>query len=326
MKIQIRNGVPFIQGIRLIKDVMPKKVSKDFDQFIYWLEQGETLSATLKILQFPKSYVSFVTIGESHGDLALAFEQCEWYFKQRYQFKHAVRNALAYPIFLLLLIIFLFMFFTTILLPQFLQLYKTLQIETPSTTRLIFTIYQWFQDYKLWLFLSVSVISLVIYFLFKNKNFLKKFKLFLLRFPLLKKYWLQTYTYHFSSNLSLFLNHGISLITGMDILAESNEILIQEASMRIKKSLYEGNSLAEILAEEKIFLPSFLEMIRFYESVGSLDTGMKQYSEQLQKQMESELKHKLKWLEPILISLTGVFVFILIYILFSPIFSLIQSI
>ncbi|TCS83984.1 type II secretory pathway component PulF [Tepidibacillus fermentans] len=326
MKVQIRNGIPLTQGIRLIKDVLPNKVSHDLDHFIYWMEQGETISATLQKLQFPKTYVSFITIGESHGDLALAFEQCESYYQQKYQFKNTVRNAVSYPIFLLLLIILLFLFFTTILLPQFLQLYVTLQIEIPSTTRLIFTIFKWFHDYKLWILLSASVSFIVIYYLLRKKVYHKKIKLWMLHFPGLKKYWLQKYTFLFSSNLSLFLNHGISLMTGINILSESNEILVQEASKRIKKSLYEGESLSETIVKENIFLPSFFEMVRFYESVGSLDIGMKQYAEELQKQIESELKRKLKWLEPILISLTGVFVFVLIYILFSPIFSLIQSI
>ncbi|WP_339063518.1 type II secretion system F family protein [Tepidibacillus marianensis] len=326
MKVQIRNGIPFTQGVRLIKDVLPNKVTQDLNQFLHSLEQGESISNSLQQLQFPKTYLSFIVLGENHGDLGLAFEQCESYYQQRYQLKHSVRNAIAYPVFLLFLIIVLFFFFTTILLPQFLQLYQTLQVDVPYMTRIFLQAFHFIERYVLWIAAFWLLLALLIYSFLRNKSNRKKLKLWSFRIPVMKRYWLQKYTYFFSSNLSLFLNHGISLMTGVNILIHSSDVFVQETSQKIKDSLYEGKSLTEVLEQERLFLPSFIEMIRFYESVGSLDNGLAQYSDQLKKQMDLELKRRLKWLEPVLISLTGLFVFFLIYILFSPIFSLIQSI
>ena len=326
MKVQIRNGIPLIQGVRLIKDALPNKVSDDLDQFVLSLEHGEAITVTLEMLHFPSTYLSLLKIGESHGDLALAFEQCERYYQQKVEYKHSLRNAISYPVFLLLLIILLFVFFTTILLPQFLQLYKTLQIDIPITTQMILSFYAWFSNYNWWVFLSLIGVAISIFLFFRQAKNQRKMKKWLLQIPVFRRYFLQRYTYLFSSNLSLFLNHGISLTKGLYILADSKDILVKESSERIKNSLFEGWSLADSLANEKLFMLSFVEMVQFYETVGSLDIGLKQYSDQLQNQMETELKEKLKWLEPILISMTGVFVFLLIYILFSPIFSLIQSI
>jgi len=326
MKVQIRSGVPFTQGVRLIKDVLPKKVNQDLDQFIYFLEQGESISSSLEKLHFPNTYISFIVLGENHGDLGLAFEQCESFYQHRFNLKNALRNAVAYPVFLLLLIVILFLFFTTILLPQFLQLYQTLRVDVPYLTLTILQIFHFIERYKLMILLSFLLLLLLVYYVFRKPLYRKKFKQWSFHFPIIRKYWIQKYTYYFSSNLSLFLNHGISLMTGVNILIQSNDMIIQELSQNIRDSLYNGKSLTEIVEDEQLFLPSFIEMIRFYESVGSLDSGLTQYSAQLKKQMDTEMKRKLKWLEPILISITGIFVFFLIYILFSPIFSLIQSI
>ncbi|GBF10988.1 type II secretion system F family protein [Tepidibacillus sp. HK-1] len=325
VKIQLQNGIPILYGLKFIKETLPKKLRPDIKQIIYLIEQGESISRSLEQIKFPKSYLSIIRLGEEQGELIKAFEQMEWYYRQKNQLKQTIKSVIAYPLFILVMIQLLFIFLATVLIPQFLQLYRMIQAEIPSSTRKLISSYYFFQNNLWWILLLFAVLLGLFFYLRQKNRFRKNLILLLLKLPFSRRVLLQKYTYLFSFHLGTFLNSGVSFLKGIELLLEYDDPLIKETSFRMKELMLQGNSVSDSMKQELIFLPSFAENLKFYEETGSLDTGLQYISTQLQNQIEHELNQKLKWLEPILLMVSGAFVFLIIYTLFSPLFYLMDS-
>ena len=326
VRLQLENGIVITYGMKLIKEVLPKKLWSDINLIIYHLEQGLSLEMALKHSGIPELCITMVSIGESHGNLAKTFEQCEWFYQQRNELRKTIKTTAAYPMLLIFLIVLFIIFLTTSLLPQFLLLYQTTQIELPKMTQFLLDSHQHLINF-LWVYLLlIFVIAGFIFWVIKTNYRKRRWYRYFLRFPILRNYLQKKYTYTFSFYLSLFINNGVFLLKGLELLNTYPSLAIRDASNKVMDAILNGHSLAESLQAQKIFLLSFIEMTRLYETTGALDKGLRHYSNHLQKQLELEMKHRLKWLEPILILIIGLILLFILYALFLPIFTLISAV
>ncbi len=326
LRLQIESGIIITYGLKLMKEVLPRKLWPNIDLIIYHLEQGSSLEIALTHGNLPKLCITMVSIGESHGNLAKTFEQCEWFYDQRAELKKIIKSTSAYPLLLILLVILLMIFLTTILLPQFILLYQTTQIELPTMTKFLLTSHlHLIKFYKVYLLL-LGLFTIFIYWILKTYYSKKRWYRYLLKLPIVNNYLLKKYSYTVSFYLSLFINNGLFLLKGLELLSKHPDVAIKDASNEIMKSVLNGNTLTESLKMTNIFLPSFIEMTLLYEKTGTLEKGLAHYSLHLQKQIESEMKQKLKWLEPIFLLIVGAILLFVLYALFLPIFTLISAI
>ena len=326
IKLQIENGIVITYGMKLIKEVLPKKLWSNINLIIFHLEQGSSLELALMHGSIPKLCVTMVSIGESHGNLVKTFEQCEWFYHQRNELRNTIKTTAAYPILLIFLIILFVIFLTTSLLPQFLLLYQTTQIELPKMTQFLLDSHQHLSNF-LWIYLLLIFVTAGFSFWIIKTNYSKRrWYLYFLKLPILRNYLQKKYTHTFSFYLSLFINNGVFLLKGLELLNTYPSLAIRDASNNVMNAILNGQSLAESLQAQNQFLSSFIEMTRLYETTGALDKGLIHYSNHLQKQLEVEMKQRLKWLEPILILIIGLILLFILYALFSPIFTLISAI
>jgi len=326
MKVQLESGLSISYGFSFVIETMPKRYKEQLISVVKLLEEGESISVALTKINFPDLYISMIQLGELHGELSLAFAQCEQYYQQKEELKSSINSALSYPLFILIFAFVLFGFFMAVLLPQFISLYKTIQVEIPSTTKNLLNVYTILNEYKWFIFSAIIFLVVILYYLLKKQYIRKKLVVMLLSLPLTKKFFLQKYTYLISFHLSIFMKSGIPLLKGFELLNEYHDLIIQEWSMEIKEELLQGKSLGEAIANTPFLLKSFKERVVFYERIGNLDNGLEHYTTELQKKLQFDVKKTTKWLEPILISVTGIFVFLLVYTLFSPIMFLMNSI
>jgi type IV pilus assembly protein PilC len=92
--------------------------------------------------------------------------------------------------------------------------------------------------------------------------------------------------------------------------------------MKARKSLSEGKTLADPLAETKVFPPMVTQMIMVGESTGAMDTMLSKIADFYEDEVDVAVEALTSLIEPMLMAFLGVVVGGLVIALYLPIFQI----
>ncbi|HKZ46887.1 MAG TPA: type II secretion system F family protein, partial [Thermodesulfobacteriota bacterium] len=98
--------------------------------------------------------------------------------------------------------------------------------------------------------------------------------------------------------------------------------IIEEAIMKTRTALSQGKTLAEPLAEAKVFPSMVVQMIAVGESTGALDAMLSKIADFYEEEVDQAVDTLMSLIEPVFMAFLGVTVGGLIIALYLPIFSL----
>lgn len=123
----------------------------------------------------------------------------------------------------------------------------------------------------------------------------------------------------FTRQLSTMVGAGLPIIRALQILTEQTKnIMLREATGKIRQSLEEGLALNEAMAQHpKIFSPMYLSMVKAGETGGVLDGVLNRLADQLERDREINSKIKAASIYPAVVLSVAVLVviFILTYVM-----------
>jgi type II secretory pathway component PulF len=109
------------------------------------VEAGRPISVALA--RFPKLftpvYVNMVSAGEASGNMGLAFDRLTKLMRQQQEIRNRVIGALAYPAGLVLLCTAVIAILFTFVLPRFEDMFTTVGVPLPMSTRVLLTTSKW---------------------------------------------------------------------------------------------------------------------------------------------------------------------------------------
>ncbi|MEX1111875.1 MAG: type II secretion system F family protein, partial [Candidatus Andersenbacteria bacterium] len=159
MSSMIRAGVPIIETLRAIEEQVQKPAFKKIlEEMAYDIEAGESLSNAMT--KHPKAFTPFilgiVRTGEVSGRLSESLESVSEYLEQDYTFMRKVRAAMAYPIFVLVVVVVLTIIMFTFVLPQLIALFDDSGVQLPWPTRVLIAVVTFMQSY--WIIMAVLTV------------------------------------------------------------------------------------------------------------------------------------------------------------------------
>jgi type IV pilus assembly protein PilC len=92
--------------------------------------------------------------------------------------------------------------------------------------------------------------------------------------------------------------------------------------MKCRISISQGKTIAEPLAESKIFPPMVCQMVAIGENTGSLDSLLKKVAEFYEDEVDSAVANLTALMEPIIMVVLGVIIGGLVISMYLPIFQL----
>jgi len=92
--------------------------------------------------------------------------------------------------------------------------------------------------------------------------------------------------------------------------------------MKCRISISQGKTIAEPMAESKIFPPMVCQMIAIGENTGSLDSLLKKVAEFYEDEVDSAVANLTALMEPIIMVVLGVIIGGLVISMYLPIFQL----
>jgi type IV pilus assembly protein PilC len=324
----VRAGLPILKGLDLLADrLTDPKLGKHIRAVRNEVKNGALLSDAFRAQGvFPPIYVTSVLAGEKSGSLAEVLDRYIAYQKLSQTMRKKLIVSLIYPSVLFSLVICLIVFLVTYVVPNFAQLYKSMEAKLPAMTQILIAVGTTARSYILVGFaLLVAAGAGFRYWARTDRAgvILDKVKL---ATPALGDMWVKYQVAQFSRILSTLLVGGIPLVQALETSAQSlDSRLLRSALEKAQRQVKEGQPLSAGLAATKLFPGLSIDMIEVGESTGALPTMLASVAEFYEEDVNTRMAATLALIEPVIMIFMGAFVAFVLISLYLPIFSLAET-
>src|SRR6266496_693438 len=271
---------------------------------------------------FPKIYTTTLMAGEKSGNMDEVLTRYVSFQRLTLSFKKKLAVSLIYPSLLVSVVLVMFVFLVTYVVPQFAKLYADLNAQLPAITLLMMNIGTHAQQYAPSAAVGLVVATILIWRWKATDRGADAIDRATHQLPVVGDIWLKYHVSTFSRMLSTLLTGGMPLLPSLETAGASmtsRKILngIQSAAVRVR----EGQSLAKSLEEQKIFPDLSVEMIEVGESTGALPAMLNSVAEFYEEDVQTALAAAMALIEPLILVIMAIFVGGILISLYLPIFT-----
>ena len=214
-------------------------------------------------------------------------------------------------------------------LPKLIDLFSSLDVELPVTTKIMLWIATTLRDHGIKVLLGILLISILFILIIQIKKVKFLWHKFLLKIPALGKFLQYIQVTTFARNVGTMLKSGIPITQALEIQAEATSNLVyKEYEFIIKDGVDRGASIGHTLSTSKNdYFPKIVEkMIAVGEKTGRLDESLLYLADFFEEEVDTAGKNFSSILEPVLLLLIGLFVAFVALSIISPIYEFTGSI
>lgn len=324
----VRAGIPILKIFQsLAEETSNRDLKRVIAIILRDIQEGKTISQALGAHPqiFNELYVEMVKAGEAAGTLDTILINLANTLERDYRLMLEIKNALRYPIIVVVAIVFAIIFITTFVVPRFAAVYSQFDVPLPLPTRVMIATSNFMLGYW-WLLLILFFILITLFNLWKNSSQGKitwgKIKLKLPIFgPLFQKISILRFCFVFKT-----LNEvGLPIIKSLDIVkATLGNAFLAEKIARIREEVLEGKSLSALLLREKEFPLLLGNMLAVGEQSGAVDMVLDSLAEYYSLELTSIIDGLTVAIEPLLTALLAVCVLFLALAVFLPLWNITQ--
>ncbi|MBM3793440.1 MAG: type II secretion system F family protein [Acidobacteria bacterium] len=325
----VKAGLPIPRCLDLLADrLTDPKLAKYIKAVREDVKNGTLLSGAFSRQRvFPPMYITSLMAGEKSGSLAEVIERFLSYQRLALAVRKKIMLSLIYPCILVVLVGALIVFMVTYVVPNFAQLYNSLQAELPYVTQILLAIGTTARNYIL-LAVGALVAAAVAFRLWMRTDAGgAAVEHAQLRMPVIGDIWAKYQVAQFSRVLGTLLLGGIPLVQALETAGDSlGARIMRSAIEKARKLVREGQPLSSSLRTTGIFPPLSIDMIEVGESTGALPAMLNSVAEFFEDDVNTRLTAAMALVEPAIMLFMGGFVAFVLVALYLPIFSLAEKV
>jgi type IV pilus assembly protein PilC len=321
----IRAGLPILGSLELLgkRQKLPH-FRAQLEDVAARVKTGESISQAFEAQGgFPIVYTTTLLAGERSGNLEEVLQRFLDFQRVSLTFRKKLKASLIYPALLVVMVIALFIFLITFVVPRFAQLYDQLGTKLPALTTFLLDLGRKAQSYGIYFAVVVGAVGFLVYRWAKTDsgaNVIDKIRISL---PVFGPVWLKYQVGLFSRTLSTLLTGGLPLVPSLETAARSiDSRQIANAVYRSVETVREGKGLSVSLESTKVFPELAIEMIEVGESTGALPQMLNSVAEFFEEDVQTNLTAAMSLIEPAILVMMGLVVTTILIALYLPIFSL----
>jgi type IV pilus assembly protein PilC len=321
----IKAGLPILGSLELLarRQKLPN-FRAQLEDVTTRVKTGESISEAFEAQGgFPIVYTTTLLAGERSGNLEEVLQRFLDFQRVSLTFRKKLKASLIYPALLVIMVIGLFIFLITFVVPRFAQLYDQLGTKLPGLTVFLLNLGKEAQSYGVYAAVVVGAVGFLIYRWSKTDagaNLIDKIRISL---PVFGPVWLKYQVGLFSRTLSTLLTGGLPLVPSLETAAKSiDSRQIAMAVHRSVETVREGKGLSVSLQATKVFPELAIEMIEVGESTGALPQMLNSVAEFFEEDVQTNLTAAMSLIEPAILIMMGLVVTTILIALYLPIFSL----
>ena len=330
MKSIVKAGVTAVDALEMVASTTKcKKLKKTTLSCVERVRTGVPISDTM--LDYPEIFplimCQMIKAGEASGRLDEIFDRLAVQFEKSYKLKNTIKKALAYPKMIMVVVIIALIVVCTAVVPMFVDIFKQLNTELPITTKFFILLSDLFTKY--WLpTLVVAIILITTWILFsrseEGQKFIDRTKL---KLPLVKNLEVKTASANLARTLSTLLDSGLDYPKALEIARDTmSNYYFKEGVETIRIDVMNGLTLTQSLKKTGLF-PELLEnLLQIGEDTGNVEEMLNNSATYFEEEVETATLQLTSVLQPIIIIIMGVFIGLLVYSIYSPMFSMYKGI
>ena len=325
--------LPLAEGLRAAADeAVSTRVSRALRQIAVDVEQGYSIESVMgergKFL--PPHVCGLVVAASRTRRMGVALDDLVEHHRATREVWGKVLGAIAYPLVVLAMTLFVLAFLPIFIVPQFAQMFREFELELPVATQAVIAVseaMQWFGEGPgLWFALTLSVVFIVLLVLASFGIGTPMTHRFTTTMPLVGPVWQWSGTAAFTRLLATMLEYDIPLPDALLLARDGvRDPEIREMATLFARGVEEGRSLSDLLAASNRLPASITPFVRWGERTGKLPEALRAITDMLllRVQMRTLLLRSIA--PPVVFILVGMMVGFIIIALFMPLVSLIQG-
>ncbi|HKP63116.1 MAG TPA: type II secretion system F family protein [Polyangiales bacterium] len=321
-------GLPLVQCLDILSSQGDNKafnaVLKDIKGSV---EQGATFSESLKRHPkvFDELFVNLVAAGEMGGILDTILNRLGVYIEKRVKLQRQVRGALVYPIAVFCIAIAVMGVLLTMVVPTFEKMFADFggTDKLPPLTKFVIGISHGVVD-KLPYIIGFGVTAFVTITYSYGRPKGKRFWHWLaLVFPAIGPTMRKIAVARFTRTMGTLLSSGVPILDALNVVSKTaGNVLIETALRDVADKITQGRTMAEPLAESKIFPSMVVQMIAVGEQTGALDVMLNKIADFYEEEVDVAVSALTAMMEPIMMVGIGGMVGFMLIAMYMPIFDI----
>ena len=324
----LNSGLSVISSLDILqKQNENKRLSEVIGRVSRSVEAGESFSQALAKHPnvFPNLFVSMVKAGEAGGGLDEILNRYAEFAETQADLQRKIREALYYPIILIVAATGVIVFIATALIPKFVEIFNRAEVSLPLPTIILYGIGTAIRQFWYVIILSGVLIVLGLRRYLKTETGKLRFDKVSLKLPILGPIVRKSCISRFARTLSTLIGSGVPILESLDIVGDVvNNQILGRVIRQMRQSVEKGERLAASLKVSKEFPPDTVQMISVGEESGNLEKMLNKISDFYDRATGYSIKKLVASLEPILLLVMGAVVAFTMASMLLPIFNMVK--
>jgi type IV pilus assembly protein PilC len=272
---------------------------------------------------FTEYEVQSIRIGEESGRLPPVCLQLADHHAEHLKLMRMVRQAFAYPAFILCITLGVVFFMMNVVVPMFAQVFARSGAELPALTQHVLSVSAFLRDTWYILLMLLVGVALGLVLVRKNSTWLVWSERIGLRLPVLGPLRHRALLARFCKSMAFLLHSGSPLDRALELSERmSTSPRLRAALASIRTQVIRGSSLQQAMAQHAVFDGQLVAMIGVAEEVKQLDTMFARLGERYAADVQHRTAILGSVLEPATILVIACLVGTVLVAMYLPMFKL----
>jgi type IV pilus assembly protein PilC len=319
-------GLPIVQCLQILSAQTDNKVfAKAVGQVKDDLESGSTFADALH--KHPRIYddlyTNMVAAGEVAGILDTILARLSAYMEKAIKLKSKIKGALIYPCIIILVAGLVTAVLLIWVIPVFAELFKGAGQELPLPTKITMMASDFTRAYVLHIIGAMIAAVVGFRWAYRTEGGRVTIDRLLLRAPIFGSLIRKASIARVTRTLGTLVSSGVPILDALAITARTaGNKVVEQALFTARASIRDGNTIAEPLADSKVFPPMVCQMISVGETTGTLDSMLQKIAEFYEDEVDNAVANLMALMEPLVILYIGVVIGGLVIAMYLPIFKM----
>jgi len=309
LALLLESGTDVVTALELLQAQMTNRaLKKILADVVSDVRGGRPLSESIG--QHPRAfstlYTRLVSVGERTGNLEVVLRRAADHIERSYVTQKTVKNAMIYPIILVLVTLGVVALMVGFVLPAFSGLYSAFDVELPAMTRGLLAFTDWTQQYGLWVVGGIAAAIAVTFIYVKLPAGKIRWGRLMLTLPYVGRINLLNELARCCRSMALMYESGLPLPDIMTLVVQSSTNRAMSGALSdVQQSMIAGAGLSAPMRRNKLFLPLMVQMTSVGEQTGNLDHTLNTVGESYEAESDDKTKTMIAMITPAMTIIIG---------------------
>jgi type IV pilus assembly protein PilC len=321
----LESGTDIVTALDLLQgQIANKTLQKMVGEVASDIRGGSSLSKALAKhpRAFSLMYTQAVAAGEQGGNLEVVLRQMADYIERVLTTEKRIKNALTYPVVVVIVAIVVIAIMVTKVFPSFIYLYTQLGASLPPLMKGMMAFTDWTNHYGLFVLIFLIALIAAIYLYRRTPGGRYRWDSMMLSMPIFGRIIQLSELSRCCRTMSLLIRVGLPL---PEVLAATNRGItnkvITESMERVQQKLIRGEGLSRPMSQERLIVPLMTQMVGVGEETGNLENTLATVAESLETESSDRTNAAVSMIQPVVTIILGLVVAIIVLTMFTGLYS-----